>query len=90
MLDSEQKKEIEAIVRAAVFGSFGLEDNESGRKSMRALGDFATLLKEFNGELRGRAIRGSLSFIGLVVKFTAIGAIAYIAMKIGCINIKPT
>ena len=86
-MPEKRTHEIEGIVRAAVFGSFGIEDNEEGRKSMRALGDFASLLKDFNGELRGRAIKGSLSFIGWVLKLSVIGAVAYIVLKIGCVNV---
>jgi hypothetical protein len=69
--------------RADLFGLLGIEDNDEGRRSLKALGDFACLWSDVRSEARKQGIKGTVKGLYWIFKLLILGGFAYLAWKAG-------
>lgn len=83
---SKAAEEASTRTRNDIFGLLGIEDNEDGRQSLKALGDFAKLWGDVRHEARRQGIKGTVKGIYWLFKLLVLGGIAYIAWKSGIVG----
>ena len=72
--------------RDELFSLLGIEDNEKGRRSLKALGSFAELWGDVGSEAKKQGVKGFIKFFYTVVKYAFYGGLAYLAWKSGLLD----
>jgi hypothetical protein len=72
--------------RSELFGLLGVEEDDEGRKALKALGDFACLWSDIRCEARKQGIRGTVKALFWTIKLLVLGGFAYLAWRAGWVG----